>query len=80
MTAILRPVTRHSLSLRVPRSLGLRVKWLSENYLRILYLFTRSDLKTIVLPVVSPCIFHVIPVRSPAADHLRLSRVAWHDS
>ena len=63
-------------SLHVPWSLGLRVSWPSENYPRILYLFTRSDLKTILLPVVSSYIDPLIPVRSPAADPLRLSRVA----
>ena len=52
------PAIGHSPSLHVPWSLGLRV---SENYPRILYLFTRSDLKTILLPVVSTYIKSLIP-------------------
>ena len=74
MTTFLLPVTGHSPSLHVPWSLGLRVKWPSENYLKILYLFTRSDLKTILLPVVSPYSFHHLPVRSA---HLRQTMFAF---
>ncbi|KAN0142074.1 UbiA prenyltransferase family domain containing protein [Lactarius tabidus] len=50
MSAFPLSVVGHS-PLHVPWSLGLRVKLPSENYPRILYLFTRSDLKTILLPV-----------------------------
>ena len=48
----------HSPSLHLPRGLATRVSWPLRQYLKILYLFTRSDLKTIVLPVVcSPRLF-----------------------
>jgi hypothetical protein len=51
----------HSPSLHLPRDLATRVSWPLKQYLRILYLFTRSDLKTIVLPVVcSPRLFSSI--------------------
>ncbi|KAH8987291.1 UbiA prenyltransferase family-domain-containing protein [Lactarius akahatsu] len=51
MSAFPLPAFGHSTPLRVPWSVGLRVSRPLENYPRILYLFTRSDLKTIVLPV-----------------------------
>jgi hypothetical protein len=42
----------HSVSLHVPCKLVTRVPLPLSNYPKALYLFTRSDLKTIVLPVV----------------------------
>jgi hypothetical protein len=76
MSAFPLSVVGHSPSLHIPWSLGLRVKFPSENYPRILYLFTRSDLKTILLPVVSYRINPLILVYSPVADPFCLSRHA----
>jgi hypothetical protein len=42
----------HPVSLHVPCNLVTRVPFPLSNYPNALYLFTRSDLKTIVLPVV----------------------------
>jgi hypothetical protein len=75
MSAFPLSVVGHS-PLHVPWSLGLRVKLPSENYPRILYLFTRSDLKTILLPVVRHRTNPLILVCSLAADPFCLSRLA----
>ena len=73
MLAFALPALGHSLPSRIPWSLVLRVSRPLENYPKILYLFTRSDLKTILLPVVRPYIYPIIPIRSPAADHFCLA-------
>jgi hypothetical protein len=75
MSAFPLPAFRHSPSLHVPWSLGLRVSRPLENYPKILYLFTRSDLKTILLPVVRPYIYPLIHIRSPPADPFCLPRI-----
>ena len=46
------PLHAHLVSLRVPRNLITRVSLLLSKYAKALYLFTRSDLKTILLPTV----------------------------
>ena len=65
----------HSLPSHIPWGLAFRVSWPLEHYAKILYLFTRSDLKTILFPTVRPHIYPLIPIRSSVADHFCLSLI-----
>ncbi|KAI0255269.1 hypothetical protein BJV78DRAFT_1279458 [Lactifluus subvellereus] len=72
-SVLILPAFGHSPSLLLPWSLGTRVSWPLRNYPRILYFFTRSDLKTIVLPVT---VFAYLTAPDTSADHM-LYAVFW---
>ncbi|KAI0063349.1 hypothetical protein BV25DRAFT_1824433 [Artomyces pyxidatus] len=69
------PVIGHSAQIYLPRSLVSQLSWpnVEYNHLRTLYLFTKSDFKTILFPVT---IFAYLSAPSTSVDRLACA-VAW---